>query len=390
MQSTRVVVSSTVQRTPRVLQMEGLFAVPPAQRVELAWDVALPLDAKPWAIGLVVGPSGSGKSTVAKALWPSALARSFVWDAEKAVLDAFPSTMGVKDIVDLLSSVGFSDPPSWVRPYHVLSTGEQFRVGMARRLAEHVPGGDPIVVDEFTSVVDRTVAQIGSAAIARTIRARHQQLIAVTCHEDVEAWLQPDWVYRPGLQAFDWRLLQRPPSLDLRVARVHHRAWSLFRHHHYLDTDLNTSALCFVAFWQDRPVAFVAALSFPHPVRPGWRLHRLVCLPDFQGVGIGVALADAISAVLAATGRPVFRVAAHPAVVAHCARSTVWKQTRKSSFAKKAYKTSGVNVPVGLASTIATTRLTAGFEYVGAPAPLSQVAALLPEWSDRSAAWAAR
>lgn len=370
--------------------MEGLFAVPPADRVELAWDVALPLDAQPWAIGLIVGPSGSGKSTVARALWPEALAKTFTWDSDKAVLDGFPTTMGIKDIIDLLSSVGFSDPPSWVRPYHVLSTGEQFRVGMARHLAEYVAGGPATVVDEFTSVVDRTVAQIGSAAIARTVRTRKQQLIAVTCHEDVEAWLQPDWIYRPGLNTFVWRSLQRPPSLELRVARVHHRAWSLFRHHHYLDTDLNTSALCFVAFWQDRPVAFVAALSFPHPVRPGWRLHRLVCLPDYQGVGIGVALADAISAMLRTTGRPVFRVAAHPAVTAHCARSRLWKQNRAPSFSKRAWKTSGVNVSVGLANSIATTRLTAGFEYVGPLAPLAQVAALLPEWVDRSVAAATR
>jgi len=384
---TRVAVSSAVQRTPRVLQMEGLFAVPPSARVDLAWDVALPLEEKPWAIGLIVGASGSGKSTVAKALWPAAMAKEFTWDATKSVLDAFPAAMGVKEIVDLLSSVGFSDPPSWVRPFQVLSTGEQFRVGMARRLAEHVAGGDPIVVDEFTSVVDRTVAQIGSAAIARTIRKRTQQLIAVTCHEDVEAWLQPDWIYRPGLNTFDWRALQRPPALELRLARVHHRAWTLFRHHHYLDTDLNTSAVCFVAFWQDRPVAFVAALSFPHPIRPGWRLHRLVCLPDFQGVGIGVALADSVSAILRATGRPVFRVAAHPAVVAHCARSTAWKTTRAPGFVNPVWKTS---VEKTLKRSLSRTRLTAGFEYVGPIAPVAQVAALLPEWAARSEAWQTR
>src|SRR4029077_5021989 len=61
-----------------------------------------------------------------------------------------------------------------------------------------------IVMDEFTSVVDRTVAQIGSAALAKTVRQRGQKFIAVTCHEDVEDWLQPDWVYRPAPNFFAW------------------------------------------------------------------------------------------------------------------------------------------------------------------------------------------
>ena len=45
--------------------------------------------------------------------------------------------------------------------------GQQFRV-TCRLLAES--SDEPIVFDEYTSVVDRTVAQIGSAAVARVIR----------------------------------------------------------------------------------------------------------------------------------------------------------------------------------------------------------------------------
>jgi ABC-type ATPase with predicted acetyltransferase domain len=52
------------------------------------------------------------------------------------------------------------------------------------------------VLDEFTTVVDRTVARIGSAAVAKTIRRHKQQFIAVTCHYDIVDRLQPDWTYR--------------------------------------------------------------------------------------------------------------------------------------------------------------------------------------------------
>ena len=64
----------------------------------------------------------------------------------------------------------------WLRPFHVLSNGEQFRATIARALAESAKGRELVVIDEFTSVVDRTVAQIGSAAIAKTIRRRHVAL----------------------------------------------------------------------------------------------------------------------------------------------------------------------------------------------------------------------
>src|SRR5207247_1429153 len=108
--------------------------------------------------------------------------------------------------------VGFSSPPAWLRPFHVLSTGEQFRASLARLLA-YAP--ELVVMDEYTSVVDRTVAQIGSADLAKTVRSRGQRFVAVTCHEDVEAWLQPDWVYRAATTTFAWRCLQRRPAISL-------------------------------------------------------------------------------------------------------------------------------------------------------------------------------
>jgi ABC-type ATPase with predicted acetyltransferase domain len=132
--------------------------------------------------------------------------------------------MAIRDIIELINSVGFSSPPAWVRPFHVLSTGEQFRVSVARALAERLITGETpeggrglVVLDEFTSVVDRTVAQIGCAAIARTLRregegGRLPQLVAVTCHYDVEEWLQPDWTYSPVTNLFQWRSIGTRPK----------------------------------------------------------------------------------------------------------------------------------------------------------------------------------
>src|SRR5262249_47030182 len=156
------------------------------------------LDEKAWHIGLITGPSGCGKSTIARHLWPDETRQRFDWPTDASILDAFPASLSIKEIAALLSSVGFSSPPAWLRPFHVLSTGQQFRVTLARLLAEFP---DLAVMDEYTSVVDRTVAQIGSAALARTVRQRGQRFVAVTCHEDVIDWLQPDWIYCPACPA---------------------------------------------------------------------------------------------------------------------------------------------------------------------------------------------
>src|ERR1019366_7850352 len=194
-----ITVETSIPDTPRVQQVRGMFDLPAETTSRLEWEVRLPLDDKLWHIGLIVGPSGSGKTTTARRVFPEMqhLAGLAERLARGSVVDAFPDDAPIKDIVTLLSAVGFASPPAWLRPFHVLSTGQQFRVTLALLLAT-TPAGQRIVFDEYTSVVDRTVAQIGSAALAKTVRQRGQQFVAVTCHEDVADWLTPDWIYRPA------------------------------------------------------------------------------------------------------------------------------------------------------------------------------------------------
>ena len=355
--------STPIQRTPRVVQIEGLFDLPPARRSELTWQVHLPIDDRPWQIGLIVGPSGCGKTTLARKLFGEDLAGGFEWPEHEAIVDGFPVELSIKEITLLLSSVGFSSPPSWLRPFRALSNGEQFRATMARALAEQP---DLVVFDEFTSVVDRTVAQIGSAAVAKTIRRRPgQQFVAVTCHYDVAEWLDPDWIYEPATDNFQWRLERRGrPPLWLDVSRVNSSAWHLFRNHHYLTAKLNPSAVCFCAFLDGRPIAFSAWLPFLGRLRGKQRArrnHRTVCLPDFQGVGIGQAVVDFCASLWTGLGYRAFSASSHPGEIAAKNRSTHWRVLRAPSRAVRG----GDGNMRRLTRTRATNRLTASFEYVG-------------------------
>lgn len=97
----------------------------------------------------------------------------------------------MKDIEKMFYAVGFGSVPSWLKPYSVLSNGEKMRVDLARAMLEK----DFVCFDEFTSVVDRQVAQTTCIAINKAVKRSDKQFVAVTCHYDVMEWLEPDWVF---------------------------------------------------------------------------------------------------------------------------------------------------------------------------------------------------
>lgn len=213
-----VVVESQTPITTRGRQVCGLFDAPPEEKQRLEWDIALPLEDRPWQVGLIHGPSGSGKSTVARALFGGET--KVEWRAKTALIDNFPAAMSVEQIATLCSAVGLNTIPCWLRPHEVLSNGEKFRADMARLLAEAAPGST-VVVDEFTSVVDRQVAQVASHALQKAVRKAGFRLVAVSCHSDIIEWLQPDWTLDMGASGkFDWGSLRRRPPIQCTIARV--------------------------------------------------------------------------------------------------------------------------------------------------------------------------
>jgi GNAT superfamily N-acetyltransferase len=188
------------------------------------------------------------------------------------------------------------------------------------------PGTLPrIVFDEFTSVVDRTSARLASAALARALRtgAIPSQFVAVTCHDDVARWLKPDWIIDMSTKSFTRRRLQRPP-IKLSLHNCNRSLWPMFARHHYLAGSLSPTARCFAALWNQVPVAFCATLPLIGR-HNHWRITRLVVHPDYQGVGIGMRVAEAIAELHRAEGRRINITASHPAVLAHCRDSPRWR-----------------------------------------------------------------
>lgn len=149
------------------------------------------IENKVWNIGLIYGSSGSGKSTIAKQVFKDSYINEFIY-SEKSVIDDMPKDKTTEEITKIFNSVGFATVYSWLKPYSVLSNGEKMRVDLARSILEN---NDLICFDEFTSVVDRTVAKTASSAISKAVRKMNKKFIAVSCHKDITEWLEPDWIY---------------------------------------------------------------------------------------------------------------------------------------------------------------------------------------------------
>ncbi len=384
------VVSCPVFDSFRVQQVAGIFDVPLDEKCTERFSVELPEEDEPWQVGLIVGPSGSGKSTVAKQCYGDRLYKHSPWPDDRAVIDCF-GDLPVRKVVELLTAVGFSSPPSWVKPYQALSCGEQFRCDLAKALGgassralgascseiiglggsdrgltkQPAPSAQQlaplIAFDEYTSVVDRTVAKACSTAIAKGIRRGTIpcRFVAVTCHYDVAEWLEADWVLDMATGRLQRRRLRRP-TIHVEVRRCKMAAWQLFARHHYLTGSLAPGARCYLATWEGEPVTFCATLPVI-TVKGHRRFSRIVTLPDYQGMGIGMRVVAAVADLHRSEGLRINVTSSHPALIQHCRDSAKWKTVNVKKIGSSSRCSAG-NGPYRSSAG----RAVVSFEYLGA------------------------
>jgi len=313
----------------RAARVKSLFNADSGCNFDLAAE--LPIDDGDWRVGLVVGPSGSGKTSLGRQLFgEEAFYRPEGWPSDRPIVDAIAPAGDFDAVTAALASVGLGTVPAWLRPYHVLSNGERFRADLARIICE-APAR--VVVDEFTSVVDRQIAQVGALAFQKAWRRTSGQAVLLSCHYDIVDWLEPDWVFDTRTGTYTGRRLWRRPRFDLELWQTDWRYWPLFEPHHYLKVPRMIGATCYVGAVEGEPVCHVAVGTKNVGRTVEARACRLVVMPEWQGAGVGLRFLNAVCQLqLEGQGRlPGRRVTtifhtSHPGLCAALRRDTKWRQ----------------------------------------------------------------
>lgn len=250
------------------------------------------------------------------------------FDEQKPLISNF-DWLEPKEVTFLLSAMGLASVPTWLRPYSLLSNGEQYRASLAYKVGK-ASENDVILIDEFTSVVDRDVAKAMSNALQKYIRKYNKRIILASCHFDIMEWLLPDWTYSPlkgRVERHDCRLSTKP-KIELSIFRCRYETWNIFKQYHYLTENLSKSAKCFLTTINDKPVAFNAVLPLPSgTIQNAFRMSRTVVLPDYQGLGIGGCVSDYLAKLHVKDGKRFYAKTSNPSLWSKRENSGNWRVT---------------------------------------------------------------
>lgn len=247
-----------------------------------------------YSIGLIIGASGSGKTTLAKSIFGQDCFKDYL-DPSKPVIDQFPKQMKYDECAAILTGVGLTSVPCWIRPAVTLSNGQRSRAEIALAIASE---DQFTVIDEWTSVVDRTVAKVMSHCISKAIRKQKgRRVVLLSCHYDVASWLNPDWIIDCNKQEFQdrrslWQDFKREERLSFDIRETSGKEWKYFSKYHYLSDKLPVGKMYhYGLFHGEDQIGYLNYANYV-PKRPDKKLiyhfNRLVIHPDYVGFGLGI------------------------------------------------------------------------------------------------------
>jgi hemerythrin len=208
--------------------------------------------------------------------------------------------------VHFLSGVGLGSPVTWIQPAKTLSNGQQSRAEVALQMAR--TDGKFTVIDEFTSVVDRTVAKAMSHSVQKVVRKNQKRIVLISCHYDIVDWLNPDWIIDCNTQDYIDRRLKcprysGPEQLIFRVRELREtKSWASFSRYHYLSDKLagGKNYLFGLFTEEEQQIGFIAYSNYVLHKQEHkdknlpmiMHANRIVVHPDYCGFGLGGKLTD--------------------------------------------------------------------------------------------------
>ena len=131
-----------------------------------------------------------------------------------------------------------------------------------------------------------------------------------------------------------------------------------------MSADLNKASNVFLLYWNDIVVGFCAVLPIPSGnVKYSYRAHRLVILPDYQGLGIGTQFLNFIAQYYIDRGLKFNIRCTHTKMRHYLERSSLWTPTSHNN------KKSDPNSTIKPSNEAQLYRRVCGaFEYIGSKA----------------------
>ena len=290
-----------------------------------------------YSIGLIVGASGSGKTTLAHSIWGEHCFESIL-DPAKPIIDQFPKSWSYEDCQKALSGIGLTSVPCWIRAAHTLSNGQKARAEAALLMAQDK---EIVAIDEWTSVVDRTVAKAMSNCLQKHARRNGKKIVLLSCHYDIIEWLDPDWIIDCNRQEFvDRRSLrpeqrQRKERLEFQIRECDRRSWKYFSKYHYLSERLPGGVIRLYGLFDDEAQIGFQCFANYTPRRDKntqmiMHSNRTVIHPDYVGLSLGLPLINHTSAEMARQGFNVkCRFSSIP-MLKLLSKSSSWAMEKKS------------------------------------------------------------
>jgi energy-coupling factor transporter ATP-binding protein EcfA2 len=255
-----------------------------------------------WNIGLIYGASGSGKTTLAKYLFGNDIFDCSI-DENKSIIDQLPKEFSYEQCANILNGIGLNSVPCWIRPIKTLSNGQKARAEAAYLMCKN----DFILIDEWTSVVDRTVAKAMSVCIYKFAKKHNKKIILLSCHYDILEWVKPDWLIDCNKQIFelpksDDFFFNEREKLQFTIKEVGRESWKYFSKYHYLSERLPGGKIyLYGLFYNDNQIGFQCFANYT-PHKKGTKIiyhsNRTVIHPDYNGLGLGIKLINETSKLL--------------------------------------------------------------------------------------------
>lgn len=128
-----------------------------------------------------------------------------------------------------------------------------------------------------------------------------------------------------------------------------------------MNSEIQSNAQCYIGYIENNPVCFFAIQHFPHPIVKNFKAgHRLVVLPDYQGLGIGHIFSSEVADIWVKKGCRFRITSSTKSLFKQRSKDKRWKVTSKG---RNIYQTKGNRH--NISRSMSGAKLTYSYEYIG-------------------------